>query len=278
VCSAQFPGNPEGLMAYVISQISHFMDPGYMANRFEKDNETSFKMLMNAPKKDDEEPEPEEPGYSPWRYAYKIDTIIKVLSITEAEMANLVCLVSKGIKENRNRKATTARRRASGARPRKDYERDREKIKQDKPWEAEGISKATWYRRGGKKVVAPVVNPMVEPVTPIMEPVADPVTVIPFRPNKVDVVNNGGFDPMTSEMTPEMDKEFLPEAIKNLPREHLVLNMETMQWRYVPPAPEPSPQMTMDLQQKPIPIRKVVQKNPIMLNVEDFNLPRRKAG
>ena len=48
-------------------------------------------------------------------------------------------------RRDRKRKAEEARRRAKGAKPRTEYEASA--ISRQKPWEAAGMSRATWYRQ-----------------------------------------------------------------------------------------------------------------------------------
>jgi hypothetical protein len=81
------------------------------------------------------------------RYRLKTDWIIDRLEINEAEMrsAGLRSLVSPDVRRDIERIAKAAQRRAAGALPRAQYERG--SFSRLRPWEAEGISRATYYRR-----------------------------------------------------------------------------------------------------------------------------------
>lgn len=83
------------------------------------------------------------------RYRYRTETIIEVLGITEAGMraCDLRHLVSPDLRREHHRIAEEQRRRSLGAVPRQDYETG--SFSRLKPWEAEGISRRTWYRRHG---------------------------------------------------------------------------------------------------------------------------------
>jgi hypothetical protein len=81
------------------------------------------------------------------RFHFRTDTIIRWLDITPAEMRALEfrCLVTPEIRREQERARITAHRRAQGMVSRQNFlagSREREK-----PWEAEGISRRTWYRR-----------------------------------------------------------------------------------------------------------------------------------
>ena len=62
------------------------------------------------------------------------------------------------VKTNRekNRIASERRRRKKGAKPRAQYEA--ESTSQTKPWEAQGISRRTWYRKDGTGASRPYLN------------------------------------------------------------------------------------------------------------------------
>ena len=86
---------------------------------------------------------------------HKADELGAMLGLTDAERTRLHIStigpidVSKRERAKRRlarkRLAETARRRARGARPRKDYETTA--LSHLKPWKRAGISRATWYRR-----------------------------------------------------------------------------------------------------------------------------------
>ena len=81
------------------------------------------------------------------RYRFQTETIIDLLGITEAEMraCDFRQLVSPEIRREHRRLDEERRRRAAGATPRSTYEADA--LSRAKPWEAEGVSRATWYRQ-----------------------------------------------------------------------------------------------------------------------------------
>lgn len=84
-------------------------------------------------------------SYSPL-YTPKNDTLINLFQISDAEQRQLRTLVSKDIAAERHRERQTARRRAAGAVDRETYEAN--SLARQKPWEALGMSRATWYRAG----------------------------------------------------------------------------------------------------------------------------------
>jgi hypothetical protein len=81
------------------------------------------------------------------RYRFRTDTIVEMLGITEAEMRSCGFrhLVSPELRRQHRHLDQVARRRASGMRERDVYEEN--SINRQRPWEAEGVSRATWYRR-----------------------------------------------------------------------------------------------------------------------------------
>jgi hypothetical protein len=80
------------------------------------------------------------------RYRFRTDTIVELLDITEAEMraCGLRHLVSADVRREHHRLGEEERRRSAGMVIRKDYETN--SISRLKPWEAHGVSRATWYR------------------------------------------------------------------------------------------------------------------------------------
>jgi hypothetical protein len=81
------------------------------------------------------------------RYRFTTETIIELLGITEAEMraCRFRHLVSPEIRREQRREAEAQRRRTAGARSRAEYEA--RSLAALRPWESEGISRATWYRQ-----------------------------------------------------------------------------------------------------------------------------------
>lgn len=78
-------------------------------------------------------------------YTPKNETLIDIFGISDAEQQHLKTIISSDLARQRDAKRDTVRRRAAGAVPRSQYESG--SISKIKPWEAEGISRATWYRR-----------------------------------------------------------------------------------------------------------------------------------
>ncbi len=83
------------------------------------------------------------------RYRFRTDTVVELLGITGAEMraCGFRHLVSPGIRRERHRLDKARRRRELGMVPRQEYEASSASCL--KPWEAEGISRRTWYRHRG---------------------------------------------------------------------------------------------------------------------------------
>jgi hypothetical protein len=83
------------------------------------------------------------------RYRFRTDTVVELLGVTEAEMraCGFRHLVSPEIRRERYRLDKARRRRELGMVPRQEYEAG--SISRLEPWEAEGVSRRTWYRRRG---------------------------------------------------------------------------------------------------------------------------------
>jgi hypothetical protein len=81
------------------------------------------------------------------RYRFTTETIVDLLGITEAEMraCRFRHLVSPEIRREQRREVEAQRRRTAGVRSRAEYEAG--SLAALKPWEGEGISRATWYRQ-----------------------------------------------------------------------------------------------------------------------------------
>jgi hypothetical protein len=81
------------------------------------------------------------------RYRFRTETIVDLLGITETEMraCGLRNLVSPEFKREQERQRWHERRAAAGGLSRTEY-LDRS-LSRQRPWEAEGVSRATWYRR-----------------------------------------------------------------------------------------------------------------------------------
>ncbi len=89
-------------------------------------------------------------------YTPRNDTLINLFQITEDEQRALRTLISKDMatlrRRERDRRRDEARRRAAGAIDRETYEAN--SVSRQKPWEALGMSRASWYR-AGKPVPTP---------------------------------------------------------------------------------------------------------------------------
>jgi hypothetical protein len=79
-------------------------------------------------------------------YTPRNDTLINLFQITDDEQRTLRTLISRDMAAERHRKREEARRRASGAVDRATYEAN--SASRQKPWEALGMSRASWYRAG----------------------------------------------------------------------------------------------------------------------------------
>ena len=83
------------------------------------------------------------------RYHFRTSTIIDILDITEAEMraCGLRHLVSPELRREMERQRWHHRRAAAGGVTRLEYLEH--SLTRQQPWEAEGISRRTWYRQRG---------------------------------------------------------------------------------------------------------------------------------
>lgn len=79
-------------------------------------------------------------------YTPRNDTLINLFQITDNEQRALRTLISQDMAKERDRERHTARRRAAGAVDRETYEAN--SASRQKPWEALGMSRASWYRAG----------------------------------------------------------------------------------------------------------------------------------
>lgn len=78
-------------------------------------------------------------------YTPKNDTLISLFRITGDEMRKLRTIISSDMARERHRKRDEARRRAAGSVDRATYEA--ESMSRQKPWEAFGMSRRSWYRQ-----------------------------------------------------------------------------------------------------------------------------------
>jgi hypothetical protein len=101
-------------------------------------------------------------------YTPRNQTLIDVFRVTPDEERQLRTIVSAGEARERHRKRDEARRRAAGSVERAAYEANA--ASRQKPWEALGMSRASWYRAGkpmptGEKCeTSPCVLLVAEPV------------------------------------------------------------------------------------------------------------------
>lgn len=79
-------------------------------------------------------------------YTPKNDTLINLFRITTEEQRQLKTIVSQAEAAERHRKREEARRRAAGAVGRETYEQA--SLTRQKPWDALGMSRRSWYRAG----------------------------------------------------------------------------------------------------------------------------------
>ncbi|EEU1109714.1 replication protein [Escherichia coli] len=92
-------------------------------------------------------------------YTPKNDTLINLFRITAEEQRQLKTIVSQAEAAERHRKREEARRRAAGAVDRETYEQA--SLSRQKPWEALGMSRASWYRAGKPAAPAGETSPCV---------------------------------------------------------------------------------------------------------------------
>lgn len=82
-------------------------------------------------------------------YTYRKSTLIDLFEITDDEMKSMSALISDDVKRVRDTEATRLARREQGTQERSEWLAEHS-VEASKPWEAEGISRATWYRRQQK--------------------------------------------------------------------------------------------------------------------------------
>lgn len=131
-------------MYYEAAALAHNFDPTWKydkgalsslyqrAVRFEKGEKTEF-----------------DGKQYPVLYTPKNDTLINQFEITDAEQRQLRTIITPALARERDADRDRARRRAAGAIERELYESN--SLSRLKPWEQEGISRRTWYRRREKK-------------------------------------------------------------------------------------------------------------------------------
>ena len=124
---------PDELIEVARGHLSGLVPSGYlMSKKFEADNAPSVRLAKEEK-----------------RYAYSGKRMAELLNVTPAEEERLSVIVGATVKKERRRATDTSqksiRRRRSGVVERVEYEAG--SVAQAKPWEAEGISRASWYRR-----------------------------------------------------------------------------------------------------------------------------------
>ncbi|MDM7555401.1 replication protein [Xanthomonas fragariae] len=92
-------------------------------------------------------------------YTPKNDTLLNLFQITQDEQRQLRTIIGSDMALERDRKRHEARRRAAGAMDRATYE-GRSAARQ-RPWEALGMSRASWYRAGKPAAPASETSPSV---------------------------------------------------------------------------------------------------------------------
>jgi len=102
-------------------------------------------------------------------YTPRNDTLIDLFGITDQEQAQLRTLISKSMAAERHREREKARRRAAGAVDRETYES--QSLSRQKPWEALGISRLTWYRSGKPMPSESGTSPCVLQAAPGQQPI-----------------------------------------------------------------------------------------------------------
>ena len=79
-------------------------------------------------------------------YTPRNETLINLFQITDDEQRQLRTIISPSIARERDAERKRAHRRAAGAVSREEYEAN--SISRQKPWEALGMSRRSWYRAG----------------------------------------------------------------------------------------------------------------------------------
>lgn len=127
-------------MFYEASALAKEIDPGWGHNK----SELSTLYSKAKAYSDGERIEFGDKKYPPL-YTPKNDTLISLFEITDDEQRQLKTIISTDMAKERHRERDTKRRREGGAVDRQTYETNSKE--QLKPWEAQGISRRTFYRR-----------------------------------------------------------------------------------------------------------------------------------
>lgn len=118
--------------ATLLNEARKYADDLIEDDDFESHNSTSVKLLESGK-----------------GYAYSIATMRKLLKVTPYESDRLFVLSTEAEKEARRARAERARRAQAGAKDRATYDKQRAEsgAKATRPWDALGISRATYYRQ-----------------------------------------------------------------------------------------------------------------------------------
>ncbi|EBB2392677.1 replication protein [Salmonella enterica subsp. enterica serovar Worthington] len=92
-------------------------------------------------------------------YTPKNDTLISLFQISDDEQRHLKTIISTEAAKERDRTRKEAQRRAAGVLDRETYESH--SLSRQKPWEALGMSRASWYRAGKPAAPAGETGPSV---------------------------------------------------------------------------------------------------------------------
>lgn len=129
---------PDELIEVARGHLSGLVPSGYlMSKKFEADNAPSVRLAREDK-----------------RYAYSGKRMAELLNVTPTEEERLSVIVGATVKKAREVIRSRENRRQAGAVEREEYEAG--SLSKAKPWEAEGISRRTWYRR--QKMEAEVIT------------------------------------------------------------------------------------------------------------------------
>ena len=87
----------------------------------------------------------------PTFYTPQNNTLLEIFRVTMDEERHLTTIISRQEKYRRNNERRDVKRREAGAKERSQYES--ESLSRQKPWEAEGVSRAWWYKKHRKSLI-----------------------------------------------------------------------------------------------------------------------------
>ena len=93
--------------------------------------------------------------YPPF-YTPQNATLLEIFRVTMDEERHLTTIISRPEKYRRSNEKRAAKRREAGAKERSQYES--ESLSRQKPWEAEGVSRAWWYKKYRESLSLPGVD------------------------------------------------------------------------------------------------------------------------